>query len=262
MHIRRKGSEMRRLLIATIGLAAAAISAEAQTYRCEGGELIGGNTGVSAKCSVNAQGQITSVRPYQANKRQTVKIYRSNQVHAQPVTTVSSSIHRTYSPKPLTSQSNIPPSIIRPSYSAVQPHSNVYRVNSRPLRTTQPQIIKTVPNTRAQNIAYVGACNFKVREISSHDAGVYEVCSRDLKVSDARSIRKIYARMKKASRLACGTDHDSILTRWSKENSRCAAASLDQAVGRSGIDPLRSYHLAMTGRAVPTVHIGSLRDAY
>ena len=257
---------MRYLLTSLAGFALLAVSAEAQQYRCENGELVGGEAGVTARCTTNKSGQIVSVTPYKPVTRQTVRIYPNNQIRSQPVQTYTPKGKRVYAPAPLTPQTNIPPtSIVRPSYTTrtVAPAGTTPRYRPvKHVRATQPQIITTVPTPRIQRAAYAAPCTFKIREVNMRgNRNAYEVCHTDIEPTNKRSIRKLYSRLKKASRRACGTDYDSILTRWSQENSRCAAVSLDRAVMTSGIDPLRAYHLSKTGRSVPRVTIGAPRDA-
>lgn len=244
------------------------VSSEAQEYRCENGELIGGNTGVTARCATNKAGQIISVTPYQSATRQTVRIYPGDQVRSQSVQTYTQQGRRAYAPTPLTAQRRAPPesiSLPHRTLRAVSPaatHTIVRRSAFSNMRATQPHIIQATPTPRIQRSAYTAPCNFRVREVSrGENHNFYEVCHTDIEPKNKHSIRKLYSRLKKASRRACGTDYDSILTRWSEENRSCAAASLDRAVMISGIASLQSYHFSKTGRSLPRVTVGSPRDA-
>ncbi len=259
---------MRLLIAAIAGLILLPLSAMAQGYRCEHGELVGGNTGVNARCKTNQAGQIISVTPYRSTNRQTVRIYPNEQIRSQPVQTYTPKGKRVYAPAPLTPHANVPPAdITRPGYSAqVQADpkgARIYRPSGSNLANRQTHIITAKPTQRIQRASYASGCSFKIREVKvSNDHSAYEVCYNDIEPTNKRSVRKLYARLKKASRRACGTDYDSILTRWSNENARCSANYLDQAVLSSGIDSLRAYHLSKTGRAPePRVIVGPLRDA-
>ena len=259
---------MKHVITALAGLAAMALSAEAQSYRCENGELVGGTSGVSAKCTVNSAGQITSVTPYQPAGRESLRIYPNDNVRAAPVKTYSPG-KRTYAPTPLTPQTNVPPSAIaRPNYRhnvrTITPNGDAYTGQTETYRTTQPRVINAAtPSARIQAAAYGAPCNFKIREVKTRsNINVYEVCYSDIQPSNERSMRKLYSRIRKASRRACGTDYDSILTRWSRSNQACVSNSVDRAVMSSEFAPLRAYHLAKTGRGVPTVYVGEPRDAF
>lgn len=253
-----------RYLIASLGAAlAVAGTASPQTYTCENGELIGGETNVTARCTTNKAGQITSVTPYKVSNRQSVRIYPNNQVRSAPVKTYTPASKRTYTPAPLSAQTNRPPeAIIRPGYTVQTAPAplNIYR-SSRSVRATRPQIISAVPSSRIQTAAYAAPCSFNVRKVARTDRNQFEVCGTDINPQNRRTIKKLYKRLKTASRRACGTDYDSILSRWSKENSQCAAASLDRAVMTSGIEPLQAYHLAKTGKGTPHVSVGAPRFA-
>lgn len=262
---------MKRLLTAIASMAALALSAEAQAYRCENGGLVGGASDVSAKCTVNSSGQITSVTPYQNTSRQSVRIYPKSQTLSSSVKSYNTSKPRGYAPTPLTPQSNVPPaSIIRPGYtprhSAVQTapshRTTIYRPATTTLRSTTPHIISATPSAHIQSNTYAAPCNFKIREVKLRpDLNVYEVCYSDIRPTSDRSVKRLYSRIKKASQRACGTDYNSVLTRWNRTNRRCVDASLDRAVMSSGIDPLRAYHLAKTGKGIPVVRVGPMRDA-
>lgn len=256
---------MRTLIVTIAALALLPVSASAQDYRCENGELVGGEAGVTARCTTNKAGQIISVTPYRKSSRSTVRIYPNNQIRPQSVQSYTPSGKRVYAPTPLTPQAHMPPaSIARPTYKAhtvaAPTSTRVYRPYAAPPSAGQPQIISATPTPRIQRAAYASACSFKVREVKvSTGRNAYEVCYDDIEPANKRSVRKLYSRLKTASRRACGTDYDSILTRWSAENSRCAASYLDEAVMTSGIDPLRAYHLSKTGRAIPRVVVGQPR---
>ena len=258
---------MRCLIAGFASLAALAMTAGAQEYRCENGELVGGDSGISARCTTNTSGQIVSVTPYRRTVRPTVRIYPSQTPTTHTVQTYTPSGKRAYTPAPLTPQSHVPPaSIKRPGYRyqtlSTSANTQIYRPVSAASHRTQPRVITATPTPHIQRAAYTAPCSFKVREVSTaRHRGAFEVCYKDIQPTDGRSVRKLYSRLKKASRRACGTDYDSILSRWSKENTRCAAASLDRAVMTSGIEPLRAYHLSKTGRAIPRVTVGQPRDA-
>ena len=261
---------MYRILSAIAGIALIAASADAQTYRCEHGELVGGEAGISARCTVNSAGQITSVTPYKNTSRDRVKIYRSGDVAA-PVQSKTHTAERAYRPSPLKPLPKDMPRQYQASRtisphapSAYPPETTVRMVtHSEPVKASRPSnIITAAPTASIQRAAYASPCTFKIREIkASNNADIYEVCYSDITATDRRSLRKLYSRITRASRRACGTDYDSILTRWGKANSACVAKSVDRAVMTSGLDPLRAYHLAKTGKGVPTVYVGAPRDA-
>lgn len=260
---------MVRLVSILAGLLIIAATANAQTYRCEYGELVGGQTGVSAKCTVNSAGQITSVTPYETARRDRVTIYRSGQIANVPARSYKRVGERAHRPAPLKPLRSQPVQAFseRHSYSpgapSAYPTEIVRTVShdtiSRPAHRRNIITPGTPPNV--QRSALATPCTFKIREVPANgNNSIYEVCYSDIGNNDPRSLRKLYSRIKRASRRACGTDYDSILTRWSASNARCVDANVDRAVMTSGLDPLRAYHLARTGKGTPTVYVGAPRD--
>lgn len=266
---------MKRVITAISALCALALSAEAQSYTCVDGELAGGAAGVAAKCTTNALGQITSVTPYQPQARQSVKIYPQQQTQtlarsAPPVRNYTPTGNRAYAPTPLVPLSRPPAKVIPAAAQTIETRSSNVRVVSpngnayygRPVSYTAAN---TAPAAAHVQITPPGAyCDFKVREVRvGGNANVYEVCHSDLNLNSRRSVRRLYSRVQKASNRACGTDYDSILTRWGRDNRSCVSASVDRTVASSGLEPLRAYHFARTGRrGTPTVYVGAPRDAY
>ena len=258
---------MKHVIGLIAGLVLTGMAAQAQEFRCENGELVGGDSGITARCTTNKAGQIISVTPYKSTARQSVRIYPSDHVRSHPVQTYTPKGKRVYAPTPLTPQKHVPPpTLARPSYTnrtttPTTTRTIIRRTTSPNFGRTQPKIITAAPTPHIQRAAYAAPCNFKIREVNApQSANRFEVCHTDIDPTNNRAIRKLYSRLKKASRRACGTDYDSILTRWSNQNAKCAAASLDRAVMTSGIDPLRAYHLSRTGRTVPRVTVGQIRD--
>lgn len=261
---------MKRILTLAASVAIIAMTAEAQAYRCEYGELVGGEEGVSAKCTVNSAGQITSVTPYIPASRQKVEIYRGGEVKQTPVQSYTATGKRAYHPTPLKPHGKQVSGGFDASNHRVVQTTPTYAPQqveiispSRNYSSQRVNIISADPTPSIQPAAYRAPCNFKIREVAiKQNANAYEVCYSDIESTDEQSMRKLYARVKRAARRACGTDYDSIFTRWSKENADCTDANLDRAVMASGIDPLRAYHLARTGKGTPTVYVGAPRDAY
>jgi len=259
---------MKRFVTAIAGLAALAVSAEAQSFRCENGELVGGASDVTARCTANAAGQITSVTPYKSSTRETVEIYRGGDVRPEPVRTYTPTGNRQHYPAPLVPHNNAQPPVQRQTTYAyrqpasavrttiVSPNGNIYNQRGAP----RTNVITASQFPIAQQANYAAPCRFKIRELAARgNTNVYEVCYSDIPSNDRRSMSKLYSRIKKASKRACGTDYDSVLTRWSRQNRICVNNSVDRAVMNSGLDSLRAYHLAKTGRGIPTVYVGDPR---
>jgi len=280
---------MKKLMMALAGLAALGLPAEAQSYRCENGELMGGPAGTFAKCSTNAYGQITNVRPYSPGSasRQTTRIYPNAQSPSRGTTQVyrggqrtsvqhSAPRYRSAAPAPLRShQSHSRTTVTQPVYTRpAMTHSSapvrysapVQRQPYQPTRVVrtappQPQISrKAVTATSRYGHRGSGVCKKKIKRIPTRgDITAYEVCYEDLVPVYGKRTKKLYHRIEHASEKACGFDNHSFVSRWYSRRSDCVGDSVYRAVMETGIPELRQYYFAKTGKGVPRATVGPLR---
>lgn len=258
---------MKRLLALVGFTALLALPTYAQSYKCVGGELLGGPEGYT--CETNAQGEITSVQPGNSQSR-SVTTTRTMTRSAPVTQTVRRQTH--VAPRPhITHQTAQAHSHGRTTHTHIHTHTDGTRhshahshgqvtshvtTTHRPVTTVRPAP-RPLPAPAPRPAPVPATCDFAYKKISDTRDGRprYNVCYSDLKPITGATADSLYSRIRTAARRACRSHGFSIYG----ASRSCERDAIYDAIVDVNLPALDRYYASKTGKRVPRVTVGPLR---
>jgi UrcA family protein len=104
-----------------------------------------------------------------------------------------------------------------------------------------------------------GYCERGIRQLRNDRDGRkrYEVCYRDLQPVYGANVEVLYSRIERAAEEAC--EVNGVAAIYRSGTRKCERQTIENAVYDTGLEGLRNFHVAATGRGRPRVTVGPLR---
>lgn len=251
---------MKRLVIIAGIATLFASPALAQSYKCVGGELLGGPEGYH--CETNANGEIVSVRPGTHSQSTSRTVTRSVPT-TRTVSRSATSAHATPRSRSVSSHNHVHTHTDGTRHSHPHSHGSAHS-SHRSAPTVTHSYTRPAPR---QTYRYTPPARPAPRPLPTCDTAYtrlpdtrdgrrqIEVCYADLTPVTVATADSVYARIKSAARKACRGARFSLYG----TSRSCERDAVYDAVVDVNLPALDSLYAKKSGKRIPRVTVGPLR---